>query len=117
RRGHRGVDRPRRRDHRPVPHAGARRRVRAGRRLRPLYAHPRSDRSERVPSRGGDQRTVARGARRAQGRGRLMSANDRRIDYIEFAGGDIAATKAFYEQVFGWKFTDYGPEYTSFEDG
>jgi predicted enzyme related to lactoylglutathione lyase len=48
-----------------------------------------------------------------------MSAkpNDRRIDYIEFPASDVARTKAFYSQVFGWKFTDYGPDYTSFEDG
>jgi len=45
------------------------------------------------------------------------SGNDRRIDYIEMAATDIAATKKFYQGVFGWKFTDYGPEYTSFEDG
>ena len=43
--------------------------------------------------------------------------SDRRIDYIEFFARDIPATKAFYEKVFGWKFTDYGPDYTSFEDG
>lgn len=43
--------------------------------------------------------------------------NDGRIDYIEFAATDIAATKTFYAGVFGWKFTDYGPDYTSFEDG
>ena len=43
--------------------------------------------------------------------------HDRRIDYIEFGTTDIPATKRFYEQVFGWKFTDYGPDYTSFEDG
>jgi len=42
---------------------------------------------------------------------------DGRIDYIEFGSLDIAATKAFYEGLFGWKFTDYGPDYTSFEDG
>ena len=42
---------------------------------------------------------------------------DRRIDYIELPATDIAATKRFYVDVFGWKFTDYGPEYTSFEDG
>jgi predicted enzyme related to lactoylglutathione lyase len=42
---------------------------------------------------------------------------DRRIDYIEFGTRDIGATKRFYGDVFGWKFTDYGPEYTSFEDG
>ena len=43
--------------------------------------------------------------------------NDRRIDYIEFPATDIARTKEFYIHVFGWKFTDYGPDYTSFEDG
>ena len=40
-----------------------------------------------------------------------------KIDYIEFQAADIAATKKFFEQLFGWKFTDYGPDYTSFEDG
>jgi predicted enzyme related to lactoylglutathione lyase len=44
-------------------------------------------------------------------------ANDRRVDYIEFPVTDMAGTKAFYIDVFGWKFTDYGPDYTSFEDG
>ena len=43
--------------------------------------------------------------------------NDRRIDYIEFPCTDTGATKAFYTAAFGWKFTDYGPDYTSFEDG
>ncbi|MGA2185331.1 MAG: VOC family protein [Bryobacteraceae bacterium] len=43
--------------------------------------------------------------------------NDGRVDYIEFAALDMAATKAFYAGVFGWKFTDYGPDYMSFEDG
>lgn len=42
---------------------------------------------------------------------------DLRIDYIEFGTRDIAATKRFYHDVFGWTFTDYGPDYTSFEDG
>src|ERR1043165_2755952 len=46
-----------------------------------------------------------------------MSDQHHRIDYIEFGATDIAATKAFYASVFGWKFTDYGPDYTSFEDG
>lgn len=45
------------------------------------------------------------------------AAHDRRIDYIELPSTDIAATKRFYGEVFGWRFTDYGPEYTSFEDG
>lgn len=43
--------------------------------------------------------------------------HDRRIDYIELAARNILATKRFYTEVFGWAFTDYGPEYTSFADG
>ena len=43
--------------------------------------------------------------------------HDRRIDYIELPSTDVAETKRFYTAVFGWKFTDYGPDYTSFEDG
>ncbi len=46
-----------------------------------------------------------------------ISNNNHRIDYIEFSATDIAAVKQFYTAVFGWKFTDYGPDYTSFEDG
>lgn len=42
---------------------------------------------------------------------------DTKIDYIEFNASVIPATQKFYTDVFGWKFTDYGPEYTSFEDG
>jgi uncharacterized protein len=49
-------------------------------------------------------------------RGDVMT-RDRKIDYIEFGTTDITATKKFYGEVFGWKFTDYGPDYTSFEDG
>ena len=43
--------------------------------------------------------------------------HDRRIDYIEFPATDIQTTKRYYEQAFGWEFTDYGPDYTSFADG
>lgn len=46
-----------------------------------------------------------------------MQGKDRQIDYVEFPALDMARTKVFYESVFGWKFTDYGPDYTSFEDG
>lgn len=45
------------------------------------------------------------------------AAHDRRIDYIELPCSDIAKAKAFYTAVFGWTFTDYGPDYTSFHDG
>jgi predicted enzyme related to lactoylglutathione lyase len=40
-----------------------------------------------------------------------------KIDYIEFQGPDVQATRAFFEQLLGWKFEDYGPDYTSFSDG
>ncbi len=43
--------------------------------------------------------------------------HDKRIDYIEFPVDDVGVAKTFYSSVFGWKFTDYGPEYASFEDG
>ena len=48
----------------------------------------------------------------------LQSAeHDRRIDYIELPATNVAKTKRFYSDVFGWTFTDYGPDYTSFVDG
>ena len=43
--------------------------------------------------------------------------NHHQIDNIEFNVADIARTKAFYGQVFGWTFIDYGPGYTEFRDG
>jgi predicted enzyme related to lactoylglutathione lyase len=42
---------------------------------------------------------------------------DRRVDYIEFGATDINEAKRFYSEIFGWEFTDYGPDYTSFHDG
>jgi hypothetical protein len=33
------------------------------------------------------------------------------IDNIEFGVTDLAATQAFYESAFGWRFNNYGPEY------
>ena len=39
------------------------------------------------------------------------------MDYIELPATDIEATARFYNQVFGWKFQDWGPTYTSFHDG
>lgn len=43
--------------------------------------------------------------------------NHHQIDNIEFNVADIARSKAFYGQVFGWTFVDYGPGYTEFRDG
>ena len=46
-----------------------------------------------------------------------QAEQDRRMDYIEFQTTDIEATKRFYSEIFGWEFTDYGSDYTSFSDG
>lgn len=46
-----------------------------------------------------------------------ISGRDRQIDNIEFNVTDIARSKAFYGEVFGWTFTDYGPNYCEFNDG
>jgi predicted enzyme related to lactoylglutathione lyase len=42
---------------------------------------------------------------------------ENQVDYLEFPATDIAGTKQFYSSAFGWKFEDYGPDYTSFLDG
>jgi len=42
---------------------------------------------------------------------------DGKIDYVEFPGGDMGATQAFYASAFGWTFQDYGPEYQGFNEG
>jgi predicted enzyme related to lactoylglutathione lyase len=45
------------------------------------------------------------------------ASQDKRIDYIEFPAVDIGAMKKFYGGAFGWTFVDYGPDYSSFNDG
>ena len=40
---------------------------------------------------------------------------DGKIDYVEFPGTDLPATKTFYGAAFGWSYTDYGPDYAAFE--
>lgn len=37
-----------------------------------------------------------------------------KIDYVEFPANNLKLTKDFFTTVFGWEFTDYGPEYSSF---
>lgn len=46
-----------------------------------------------------------------------QSKAENQIDYIELPASQLAETKRFYEAAFGWKFEDYGPDYTSFSDG
>lgn len=36
------------------------------------------------------------------------------LNYVEYGANDLEATKAFFEATFGWKFQDYGPDYTAF---
>ncbi len=42
-----------------------------------------------------------------------MSHNNQ-INYIEFQSRDLAASKAFFGEVFDWSCIDYGPDYASF---
>lgn len=39
------------------------------------------------------------------------------IDYIEMPSRDLAGTRQFFAELFGWRFEDYGPDYSSFDDG
>ncbi len=36
------------------------------------------------------------------------------INYVEFKASDLEKTKQFYNNCFGWVFTDYGPTYVAF---
>ena len=47
----------------------------------------------------------------------MATSIPRTIDYVEIPSKDIARSRAFFRELLGWTFTDYGPEYTSFEDG
>ncbi|MHA3685092.1 VOC family protein [Leucobacter sp. HY1910] len=44
-----------------------------------------------------------------------MQQRHHAIDYIELGAPDLAATKQFYEGVFGWGFNDYGPSYAGIQ--
>jgi len=39
-----------------------------------------------------------------------------KINYVEYSARNMAATKAFFESAFGWRFQDYGPDYCAFAD-
>ncbi|QJR20461.1 VOC family protein [Pelagibacterium halotolerans] len=38
------------------------------------------------------------------------------IDYVELDSDDLAASRSFFAAAFGWRFTDYGPDYLGIED-
>ncbi|MDH5391837.1 MAG: VOC family protein [Gammaproteobacteria bacterium] len=39
-----------------------------------------------------------------------------KINYVEYAARDLAKTKDFFSKAFGWTFTDFGDEYTAFDN-
>ena len=39
-----------------------------------------------------------------------------KLNYVEFPSTDLTSTKAFFTAVFDWQFTDYGDQYTAFEN-
>lgn len=45
-----------------------------------------------------------------------MEIENNHINYVEFKASDLESIKAFYQKVFNWQFTDYGPEYTAFSN-
>ena len=44
-----------------------------------------------------------------------MPAHEK-INYVEYPARDLAATRRFFQQAFGWAFEDYGPDYVAFAD-
>ena len=45
-----------------------------------------------------------------------MKPSNNEINYIEFKATNLEIIKSFYSSCFQWKFTDYGPDYTSFSE-
>ena len=43
-----------------------------------------------------------------------MMSDHEKLNYVELPASNLSATKAFFTNVFNWQFTDYGPDYTSF---
>jgi uncharacterized protein len=44
------------------------------------------------------------------------SANNHKINYVEFTSNDVARSKQFYSTAFGWSFQEWGQDYISFQD-
>jgi len=40
-----------------------------------------------------------------------------KLDYVEIASHDLDTVRTFFSELFGWTFTNYGNEYTAFDDG
>jgi len=44
-----------------------------------------------------------------------MDNQHEKLNYVEFGSMNLEATKEFFTAAFGWRFTDYGPEYCAFD--
>lgn len=42
------------------------------------------------------------------------AGSNHKINYIEFTSSNVARSKQFYSDAFGWEFQDWGPDYISF---
>ncbi len=40
-----------------------------------------------------------------------------RLNYVELPAADIGVSRRFYEQVFGWSLTEFGPTYAATTSG
>jgi predicted enzyme related to lactoylglutathione lyase len=40
-----------------------------------------------------------------------------KLQYLELPARDLERSKSFYQEAFGWSFTDYGPGYAAFQEG
>ena len=38
------------------------------------------------------------------------------LNYVEFTSPKLEETQAFFAEVFGWSFVDYGPDYRDIQD-
>ncbi len=45
-----------------------------------------------------------------------MAHAHEKLNYVEFAAKDLAATRIFFEACFGWAFQEYGAEYLAFDN-
>lgn len=44
---------------------------------------------------------------------RTMNEHEK-VNYLELPASDLRAVRDFFSTVFGWRFTDYGPDYSAF---
>lgn len=42
--------------------------------------------------------------------------DNEKINYLELPAKDLGKAKIFFQAVFDWDFTDYGPEYAAFDN-